>query len=144
MQEITDSDFRRYLKEHNEVTFHDRIGSKEIKIKQGEKKAIKRFGPKEFKLEYFNVWSFPNRGDWATHKGNYRGNWPPQLVRNVLLRYSKAGDTILDQMVGSGTTLVECKLLGRNAIGVDINPESIMLTRDRLDFTPPVTLNEFE
>jgi DNA modification methylase len=65
-------------------------------------------------------------------------------VRNVLLRYSEAGDTVLDQMCGSGTTLVECKLLGRNAIGVDINPESIMLTCDRLDFKMPVTLNHFD
>ena len=49
----------------------------------------------------------------------------------------------LDQMLGSGTTLVECKLLGRNAIGVDINPQSIMLTRDRLDFKMVITLNQF-
>ena len=49
----------------------------------------------------------------------------------------------MDQMVGSGTTLVECKLLGRNGVGVDVNLQSIMLTRDRLDFTPPVTLNQF-
>ena len=76
-----------------------------------EKKAIKRFAPKDFKLEYLNVWSFPHRGNYATHRGNYRGNWPPQLVRNLLLRYSKPNDTILDQMCGSGTTLVECKLL---------------------------------
>ena len=46
-------------------------------------------------------------------------------------------------MVGSGTTLVECKLLGRNGIGVDINPKSVMLTQDRLDFKMPVTLNHF-
>ena len=39
--------------------------------------------------------------------------------------------------------MVESKLLGCNAIGVDINLESIMLTRDRLDFTMPVTLNQF-
>jgi DNA modification methylase len=38
-------------------------------------------------------------------------------------------------MCGSGTTLVECKLLGRNGIGVDINKNSIMLTRDRLNFS---------
>jgi tRNA G10 N-methylase Trm11 len=37
-------------------------------------------------------------------------------------------------MCGSGTTLIECKLLGRNGIGVDINPNCIMLTRDRLNF----------
>jgi len=38
-------------------------------------------------------------------------------------------------MCGSGTTLVECKLTGRNGIGVDINENSIMLTRDRLNFS---------
>ena len=37
-------------------------------------------------------------------------------------------------MAGSGTTLVECKLLGRNAIGVDVNPNCVMLMRDRLNF----------
>jgi DNA modification methylase len=37
-------------------------------------------------------------------------------------------------MCGSGTTLVECKLLGRNAIGVDINRDAIMVTLDRLNF----------
>jgi DNA modification methylase len=38
-------------------------------------------------------------------------------------------------MCGSGTTLVECKLLGRNAIGVDINRDSIMVSLDRLNFS---------
>ena len=85
-------------------------------------------------MEGTNVWSYPHRGNWATHKGNYRGNWPPQMVRNILLRYSEKGDLVLDQMVGSGTTLVECKLLGRNGIGIDINKNCIMLTRDRLNF----------
>jgi len=41
---------------------------------------------------------------------------------------------VLDQMAGSGTTLVECKLLGRHAIGVDINPDAVMVARNRLDF----------
>ena len=56
------------------------------------------------------------------------------MARNIILRYSKPSETVLDQMCGSGTTLIECKLLGRNAIGVDINPDCIMLTRDRLGF----------
>ncbi len=38
-------------------------------------------------------------------------------------------------MMGSGTTLVECKLLQRNAIGVDINPDAVMVARNRLDFS---------
>ncbi len=80
------------------------------------------------------MWSFPKRGDWATHRGDYRGNWAPEIPRNLILRYSTEGDTVLDQMVGGGTTLIECKLLGRNGIGVDINSDAIMITRDRLRF----------
>ncbi len=134
MQEITEEDYKEFIKEHKEIVIEDRIGGKPVRIKIGEKKKIKKFQPDNFELEATNVWSFPHRGNWATHKGDYRGNWPPQLVRNILLRYSKKGDVVLDQMVGSGTTLVECKLLGRNGIGVDINRNCIMLTRDRLNF----------
>ena len=52
----------------------------------------------------------------------------------MILRYSKPGDWILDQFLGSGTTLVEAKLLNRNAIGVDINPQSISLSEANLNF----------
>ncbi len=38
-------------------------------------------------------------------------------------------------MAGSGTTPVECKLLGRSAVGVDINPDAVMVARNRLDFS---------
>ena len=43
-------------------------------------------------------------------------------------------DTVLDQIAGSGPTLVKCKLLQRNAIVVDINPDAVIVTRNRLDF----------
>ena len=61
----------------------------------------------DFKKEISSVWSFPERGNWATHNPNYRGNFAPQLARNVILRYSKGGDIVLDPMVGGGTTLIE-------------------------------------
>jgi len=95
---------------------------------------IRLWEPENFSLETTTVWSFPNRGDWATHNGKYRGNWSPFIPRNVILRYSKEGETVLDQFVGSGTTLVETMLLNRKGIGVDINPEAVNLTKNNINF----------
>jgi len=88
----------------------------------------------KFDLESTTVWSFPDRGDWATHRGDYRGNFSPYLPRNLILRYSKENDLVLDQMCGSGTTLIEAKLLHRNAIGFDINKNAVETTKGRLKF----------
>lgn len=90
--------------------------------------------PEDFELETNTVWSFPKRGKWATHDAKYRGNWSPYIPRNVILRYSKEGDTVLDQFVGGGTTVVEAKLTGRNAIGIDINPSAVELSLNKCDF----------
>lgn len=129
MSEVTASDYRAFRKTHREVSVED------VEVRLGGPWAVKSLGPpKEYQPERTTVWSFPDRGDWATHSGNYRGNWSPYIPRNLLLRYTRPGDLVLDQMVGSGTTLVECRLLGRRGIGVDINPDAVMVTRDRLDF----------
>lgn len=90
--------------------------------------------PNNFQLEQTTIWSFPERGSWATHSGKYRGNWTPYVPRNLILRYSKPGDWILDQFTGSGTTLVEAKLLNRNAVGVDINPQSVSNSEKNIQF----------
>lgn len=55
------------------------------------------------------------------------------MPRNLILRYSKEGEWILDQFLGSGTTLVEAKLLNRNSIGVDINEAAISISRKNLE-----------
>ncbi len=95
----------------------------------------------DYSPEYTTVWSFPDRGNWATHNPNYRGNFAPQIPRNIIEMYSEKGDSILDPMVGGGTTLIEAKLLARNALGLDINPEAIQLTKQALKFNhhPPTT-----
>lgn len=86
----------------------------------------------DFKLEQTSVWSFPDRGNWATHSGNYRGNWSPYIPRNLILRYSNENDWVLDPFVGSGTTAIEAALLNRNFIGVDINQKAVDLTQNNL------------
>jgi len=130
-REITDVEYRKFIENHSYVIIEN------TKIEIGKPKKIKMLQPKDFKLETTTVWSFPKRGDWATHYLNakYRGNWAPQVARNLILRYSNEGDIVLDAFVGSGTTLIEAKLTNRMGIGVDINEDAIMLTRDRLQFS---------
>lgn len=105
-------------------------------------KRIKYWAPKNFREETTTVWSFKQRGDWATHDGRYRGNWSPYIPRNVILKYSEPGDVVLDYFVGGGTTAVEAKLLGRRCIARDINPAAVGLTKENLKFTLPRTLLE--
>ncbi len=128
MKEITHEDYLKFLKKHDHIVIEN------VKVPLNANVKIKKFAPSTFTPETTTVWSFPDRGDWATHIGNYRGNWSPYIPRNLILRYTAPGDMVLDQMVGSGTTLVECKLLGRRAVGVDINPDAVMVARNRLDF----------
>lgn len=90
--------------------------------------------PENFQLETNTLWSFPDRGKWATHDAKYRGNWSPYIPRNIILRYSQVGDTVLDQFVGGGTTAVEAKLTERNFIGIDINPKAVELSLKKCDF----------
>lgn len=87
-----------------------------------------------YTTEYSTVWSFPDRGNWATHNPKYRGNFAPQIPRNIIEMYSEPGELIFDPMVGAGTTLIEAKLLARNAVGLDINPKAIELTKTALRF----------
>ena len=97
-------------------------------------KKIKRWQPENFELEMTTHWTFPQRGDWATHDAKWRGNWSPYIPRNLLLRYSKEGDLVLDQFAGGGTTLVEAKLLNRNIIGVDVNDVALDRCKEKIDF----------
>jgi tRNA G10 N-methylase Trm11 len=43
----------------------------------------------------------------------------------MMLRYTKKGDWVLDTFIGSGTTLIECRRLGRNGIGIELNPDVV-------------------
>lgn len=63
--------------------------------------------PKNFELEITTTWSFPQGGNWTTHQTKFRGNWTPQIPRNLILRYSKSKDLLSDRMCGCGTILIE-------------------------------------
>lgn len=139
MKEITHDDYIEFLRKKDSVLIEN------TKVKLHKEWKIDTFGPPiDYVPERTTIWSFQDRGDWATHKGDYRGNWSPYIPRNLILKYTKEGDVVLDQMMGSGTTLVEALLLGRNAIGVDINLDAVMIARDRLNFEYNQLFPEFK
>jgi DNA modification methylase len=101
----------------------------------GYPKKIRSIYPRDFKQEKSTVWSFRQRGNWATHTGAYRGNFSPYIPRNIILKYSKPGDLVLDYFCGAGTTAVEAMLLGRRCIAFDINDKAIDLAKENINFT---------
>jgi DNA modification methylase len=69
-----------------------------------------------------SLWIDKKRDRTGKHMGSYWGNFIPQIPRQMMLRYTKLGDYVLDTFAGSGTTLIECRRLGRNGIGLELNP----------------------
>jgi hypothetical protein len=70
-----------------------------------------------------SLWTLPKRDTAGAHLAWYWGNFIPQIPRQLMLRYTKKGDWVLDAFAGSGTTLIECRRLGRNGVGIELNRE---------------------
>ena len=71
--------------------------------------------------------------NYLTHNFHpYPAKFIPQIPKNTILNFTKEGDTVLDPFCGCGTTLVEAKLLNRNALGVDLNPIATLVSRAKI------------
>ncbi|HET7148261.1 MAG TPA: DNA methyltransferase [Candidatus Nitrosopolaris sp.] len=72
----------------------------------------------------------------------YSAKYIPQIPNRLISFFSKKHDLILDNFVGSGTTLVESKVLGRNAVGVDINPLACLISKVKTTAIKKPTMRE--
>jgi len=77
------------------------------------------------------LWQFPSRDKSHGHDGSYHGNFIPQVVNQVLRRYTHRGDLVLDLFIGSGTTAIECLRLGRRCLGIDIQQNLVDTLTER-------------
>ena len=68
-----------------------------------------------------SLWLLPKRDSSGSHLGWYWGNFVPQIPHQLMLRYTKRDDWVLDPFLGSGTTLIECRRMGRNGLGVELS-----------------------
>ncbi len=78
------------------------------------------------------------KGIYAMHK--YWSKKPHNLVANYIQRLSQPGDFVIDSFCGSGITAIESTRLGRRAIGVDINPSAVLITKASLARTDVTAL----
>lgn len=79
-----------------------------------------------------SLWIFDKRDRSGVHNGSYWGNFVPQIPHQLMLRYTKKNDWVVDPFAGSGTTLLECQRLGRNGLGVELQPIVASKTNDLL------------
>lgn len=70
-----------------------------------------------------SLWTLGDRDNSGQHDGFYHGNFIPQIPNQLMRRYTAAGGVVLDPFLGSGTTMIEARRLGRNCIGVELLPE---------------------
>lgn len=76
-----------------------------------------------------NYWLLSSEPNHDTHYAAY----PTELVRRCILAGSRKGDTVLDPFAGSGTTLLVADRLGRDAIGIELNPQYAEMARRRVE-----------
>mgnify|MGYP003110569145 FL=1 len=80
-----------------------------------------------------DVWQFSHVHYCASERLPHPTQKPEALIERIIRASSNTGDMILDPFLGSGTTARVAHILGRNSIGIDINPDYIAMAKTRLN-----------
>ena len=83
-----------------------------------------KFNPEAF--HYKEVWEIPAK------PSEHPAPFPEKIAERCIKATSDVGDLVLDPFIGSGTTAAVAKRLGRNYLGIELNPEYIKLAEERI------------
>jgi len=91
-----------------------------------------------------SLWILSKRDNSGIHTADYWGNFIPQIPRQMMKRYTKKGEWVLDTFAGCGTTLIEAQRLGRNSIGIELQPKVVETANNLIKSEPNIfnTANE--
>jgi len=93
-------------------------------------KEDSKLTPEEWNTFFASHWNFP-----GVKQDNHIAMFPEELPRRLIKMFSFVGDTVLDPFTGSGTTNLAAKNLGRNSIGIEVNPENIKKIQEKLNYS---------
>lgn len=83
-----------------------------------------------------SLWIIDRRDSTGVHSADYWGNFIPQIPNQMIKRYTRKGEWVLDTFVGCGTTLIESQRLGRNGIGIELQETVVQKARELISSEP--------
>jgi len=89
-----------------------------------------------------DVWTDVHRIRHKKRRDEHPCQLPIPLLERLILMTTDESDIILDPFVGTGTTAIAAKRLGRRYIGIDIDPNYVRISREKLRKTNPTLINE--
>ncbi|HHZ02915.1 MAG TPA: site-specific DNA-methyltransferase [Tissierellia bacterium] len=92
-----------------------------------EQKKMSEMSKEEWKEYFSSHWYFP-----GTRQDGHIAMFPEELPKRLIKMFSFVGETVFDPFLGSGTTSLAAKNLGRNSIGYEINREFIPIIKEKL------------
>jgi site-specific DNA-methyltransferase (adenine-specific) len=133
---------RRFARKHDDILFYcidpDRYYFDPPMIPATSARMAGQLKKSTDVLSIPDVLEVPSINNMAKERTGYPTQKPLALLELLVRACSPPGGAVLDPCCGSGTTLVAAAKLGRGAIGFDLNPDAVALTRIRLDALSPV------
>ena len=83
-----------------------------------------------------SLWVLNKRDNSGVHRADYWGNFIPQIPNQIMKRYTKKSEWVLDTFAGCGTTLIEAQRLGRNSLGIELQPKVVEVANNLIKSEP--------